>query len=401
MNKRCNILFVCYGGGHARMLAPVVQCLSENQDIKISVLALTTAALEFDSTLIKIFGYKNFFNNKSQVKKYGELLAKELDKVVDYEETVAYLGQNYLELVESLGEKGAREKYERLGRQAFEPINSLKTILQKINPDVVVSTNSPRSERAAIEAARQLDICSIALIDMFSIRCEAWFSNDDFADKVLVLSDSIKEHLVTKGRNKDSIVVTGNPAFDSLVQYYDDNKDDISAKRSSLPFTVLWASQREAEYLLETDSYGDPQLPIKLEKTLFDIFERHPNWQLVARNHPSEVQRDYPDYVAVSTQSDDLLELLSGVDVVLTLTSTLGFQGAILGAGFITVDCSVFTPTMPFSEMGFSIGVKHVAEVEGALKNLFEEKNACEHASVYSVNNATENVVREIVDMIN
>ena len=55
---------------------------------------------------------------------------------------------------------------------------------------------------------------------------------------------------------------------------------------------------------------------------------------------------------------------------------------------------------MPFSKMGFSIGVKHLAEVEEVLQSLFEEKNTCEYTPVYRVNNATQNVVREIVAMI-
>lgn len=396
----CNVLFVTYGGGHARMLVPVVQQLSRIQDIKISVLALTTAMLEFDTTSTHILGYKDFFYDDPGVKFYGQLLAKELDKVIDYEETVAYLGKNYLELVEELGEKEARKKYQKLGRQAFNPENALEKILQMTNPDVLVVTNSPRSERAAIKAARKLNIRTIALIDMFSIRCESWLSKSDSADKVLVLSNTVKSHLVSKGRKASSIVVTGNPAFDSLVQYYNSNEEVISANRSSLPFTVLWASQRESEYLLETDLYGDPQLPIRLEKTLLEIFAKYPGWRLVARNHPSEVQREYPDYVSVSTQSDDLLKLLSRVDVVITLTSTVGFQGAILGTDFITLDCSVFTPTMPFSKMGFSLGIQNISEVEEVLVGLSAKKSACKKANAYSIENATENVVREIVAMI-
>ena len=96
-----------------------------------------------------------------------------------------------------------------------------------------------------------------------------------------------------------------------------------------------------------------------------------------------------------------MLKLLSSVDVVITLTSTLGFQGAILGAGFVTVDCSIFTPTMPFSGMGYSIGVKGIGEVEEALVKLSDKKNTCQYVSVYSTENATDNVAREIISMIN
>jgi len=394
------IVFVTYGGGHARMLAPVVESLSQVKGIEVSVLALTTAMMEFDDQSIRLYGYKDFFYENPRVIKYGEILAKDLDTVVDYEETVAYLGQNYLELVDDIGEDKANKKYKKLGRQAFEPKKSLNKILKVIAPDLVVATNSPRSEKAAIQAARDLNMPSVALIDMFSIRCESWFSKTNYADKILVLSESVKKHLISIGRDEASIVVTGNPAFDSLVRNYTVNRKEIITKKSNLPFTVLWASQREPEYCQETNLYGDTELPIKLENTLLKIFEKHSNWQLIARNHPSEAPREYPDFVKKSSQSEDLVELLSNVHVVVTLTSTVGFQGGILGADFITVDCSVFTPTMPFSEMGFSVGVQSVTDVEKELEKLYENMNTNNSKSIYCIEDATQRVVKEILTMM-
>ena len=396
MKNQCNLLFVTYGGGHARMLLPVIVELSKLSNVSISVLALTTAPSELKHLSLNMLRYKDFFGSCKKVKRYGEELIRDMEKVVDYDETISYLGKNYLELVELLGEDGAHDIYKREGRQSFNPEKALEEILTKVNPDVVIATNSPRSERAAIRAARNLGIYSIAMIDMFSIRCENWFSDNNFADKVLVFSDFVKNSLVSKGRSEDSIVVTGNPAFDSLVNHYIMYKDKIEENRAIKPFTVLWASQREPAYLSEVKLYGDVDLPIKVEAVLVDVFTKHPDWCLIVRNHPSEVCREYPKHVRVSNQSDDLLNLLSCVDVVITLTSTVGFQGSILGANFVTIDLSVVTPTMPFSEMGISQGVKSLDEIESVLLSIFQKDSACQKSS-YAIENATNNVIKEIL----
>lgn len=400
MANKKKILFVTYGGGHARMLVPVVNLLLEKHNIEVYVLALTTAALEFKSSKAHIFGYKSFFKDDPKVEHYGQLLTKKLEKIVDLEETVAYLGANYLDLVNKYGEKKAEKLYESGGRQSFEPLEPLRKILNTIQPDFVVSTNAPRSEKASIQVARELGIKSAALIDMFAIRCEPWFSKSNFSDKILVLSESVKDYLIEKGRAEKSIVVTGNPAFDEMAKYYEKNKRALIDKRLNSPFTVLWASQIEPEYNVEMGTHGNPNLPISLEKHILEIFVKHPNWKLIVRNHPSEVSRDYPDYVKVSYQKDSLTELLASVDVVLTLTSTVGFQGIILGANLVTIDCSVFTPTMPFSAMGFSKGLKEFDEIESVLLGFEKNKENRVEKNVYGITHAAENVASEIINML-
>lgn len=397
--KLKKILFVTYGGGHARMLKPVIEELSREGLFDIHVLALNTAAAELAALNVTLLGYKDFFTIKPEVITYGQELVASLEKVIDYEETVAYLGANFVELVTKYGLEEAREMYNNGGRYIFEPDNIMHEILDIVAPDILVTTNSPRSERSAILAARKLKINSIALVDMFGIRCSSWFRDNDFADKILVLSESVKQYFVSLGRKAEDIVVTGNPSFDSLSSVFAKNQKEISVLRESIPFTVLWASQPEPAYLPETDSVGDPQLPLYIEEELFNIFQKNSGWKLIARNHPSEVKREYPSFVSCSHQSDDLTELFSKVHVVLTPSSTIGFQGGIMGAKLVTIDKSVLTPTMPYEEMGFSIGLKEFGEIEPALKRLEGEKNVYSPPP-YSETNAVTNVTKVIMSML-
>jgi len=392
------LLVVTYGGGHARMLKPVVSKIIKN-NVEVSILALNTAEKEFEDIGVDVLGYRSFFRECPRATRYGEELAKTLEKVINYEETVCYLGQNFLELVETYGEEKAREMYANGGRYIFEPLKTMEYILDKISPDMLLSTNSPRSERCAVLAARKLNIKSAVFVDMFGIRCSSWFSDSSFADKIFVLSESVKQHFLKLGRAEDEIVVTGNPSFDVLVQSFNNKKKDIEKIRASKPFTVLWASQPEPSFLPETGETGDENLPFLIEEKLLEIFESHRDWKLIARNHPSEVKREYPEFVKVSSQRDDLNELFSNVHVVLTPSSTLGFQGMIMGAKLVTIDVSVLTPTMPYAEMGFSIGLNHINEIESALENI---ATTIEYKvePAYNIDNAAQTATVEIIKIL-
>lgn len=393
------VFVVTYGGGHARMLKPIIPLL-QSEGVEIQILALNTAELEFGGMGIKLLGYRDFTGHDPRATIYGKELSLTLDKVINSEETVAYLGENYLELVNRYGEVEAARMYSRGGRYIFEPIDFMEHILKQVQPDVILTTNSPRSEKYAVVAARKLGIPAIAFIDMFGIRCESWFREDDFADRILVLSESVKQNLVSLGRNPESVSVVGNPSFDVLANKYHNNREDIARARRASPFTVLWASQPEPTYLPETGEEGDGKLPLKIEKVLLPLFERHPDWKLIVRNHPSEEVRSYPDFITFSPQTDVFDDLLKDVHVVLTPSSTVGFQGIVMGTRLVTIDLSVLTPTMPYARMGYSIGLTRLEDVEPTLVQLEREKDACVEPP-YTIRTATENAVDEILTFLN
>lgn len=394
------LLFVTYGGSHARILRPVIERLVVDNSIEIIVLALTKASSEFEGIDVKVLGYKDFFSGQ-RLEYFGSELIKDLVEVTDVEETIAYMGQNFSELVDSVGEEQAWSLYRKDGRQIFLPLKAMSKIIEDVAPDLVITTNSPRSEKAAVLAARELGVKSLAIIDMFGVRCLPWFKDRYFADCICVLSDDVKGFLVASGIKSSKIAVTGNPMFDSLVHSYKNEKEEISGMRNKRQFTVLWASQPEPLQGGDLGKPGDPQLPIRVEKKILEIFARHPEWNLIARNHPSEKPRAYPSFVEVSTQAEKVETLLKRVDLVVTLTSTVGFQGLLLGAGLITIDTSVYTETMPYSDMGLSHGIKNLGELEPMIKKVL---SGCRlesgDSTAYSISNAAENVESEILKLL-
>lgn len=365
----------------------------QSMGYEVAFFALTTAVVSLRNTDIKYYTYTDFFDT-SEVKNIGRKLINSVDSnILPVRDSSIYLGQNYIDLVSDLGSKNAKELYDKAGRYAFHPLESMTRVLLKLKPDLVVSTSSPRSEKAIIYAAGKLRIKSIVLSDLFVERPLSWFSDQNFATKICVPSNFAKEVLIKNGRASDDIVITGNPAFDNLVLASKDQK-----KPKNFSYRVLWASQPEPEYLAENDSYGDPLLPIKIESKLIEIFNTRRDWKLIIRNHPNETPREYPDYIEISNNDEMLSVLLPTIDLVLTCTSIVGFEALILGKGFITIDKSVLTPMLPFSKYGYSLGVDSIDSIEDHLTAFYSNKKDIKNS--YHIEDATGNFCNVILDLL-
>src|SRR3954466_4392555 len=219
--RAMNALFVCYGGGHVEMCLPVMRALRERMPgCEVRILALTTAAGVARRAGEEPLGFRDFCVGEegAQALRYGEqLLGHQQHPEVAREESLAYLGLNFLEWVHALGEQAAWERWRAVGRQGFRPVERMKRILAQLRPDVVVATNSPRSEQAALEAAQALGIPTLSMVDLFALPGDPYRARSVHADRITVLAEGTKRNLVEAGVPADRIVVTGNPAFPALA----------------------------------------------------------------------------------------------------------------------------------------------------------------------------------------
>lgn len=385
---------MCYGGGHVGMLLPIAKQLRELQ-IEIEFLALTTAINVLNTTEYKYYTFKDFFIS-NDVLYYGKRLLEGLEShKMDDIDSISYLGQNFIELIDNHGISDANNIYERDGRSSFYPLESISLILKELQPDLVISTNSPRSEKAAIFASRKLGIPSIAIGDLFMIRPLKWFSDNSFADKVCVFNAESKKKLIDLGRNEASIIVTGNPAFDVLVKL----SDKTNVRNREGKFKILWASQAEPEYFAESLVKGDENLPMKVEEKLLEIVNNNKNFELYVRNHPNEAVRDYPNNVIVSNDNN-LVDLLRNIDLVVTLTSIVGFEAVLLGKELITIDLSVLSNMLPYSKYGYSSGVDNLEALEKEIMIIYNKEDSKE-TKPYSIQNATGMICNEVKSILN
>lgn len=367
------VLFVCYGSGHVAMVVPVARALQDSGSASVQVLGLTTAAPVVAAAGLALLQIKDFLipGDDAALAQGLELLAA-MGPVDDPDESAAYLGLCYAELVAQVGQQEAQQRYRRDGRQAFLPQSLLARILRTVRPDLLVTTNSPRAERAAVLAARELGIPAVCMVDLFAVDEVRWIGAAGYADQVCVLNEQVRQFLLRAGRRADEVQVTGNPAFDGLgsPEVHEQGRALRQARNWAGRRVVLCPSQVEPAFHPFDGRAGDPQLPARLLRALLDWVLKQDDVLLCVRPRAGECAPSLPsdDRVCLTGQDWPLPALLAAVDTVVTLGSTVGLQGALAGTRLIQVLGSVFDDAMPLGRFGIADAAVPLAQLEPALE---------------------------------
>lgn len=396
------VLFVTYGSGHVRMVVPVAKALAQAGLAQPLMLALTTAAPVVREAGLELLQFKNFLNNDDLADvaavAHGQRLMRAMSgPIADPDETAAYLGLSYQELELRVGPEEAERQYLLEGRQAFLPVATLQRIVKQLAPSLVVATNSPRAERAAIMAASSLGLPSVCLVDLFCLDEVKWIGEPGYADKVCVLNDSVKQFLLSAGREERQVVVTGNPAFDDLA-----NPMHISAgarlrqdRNWGGKHVLLWPTQVEPAQHPFNGTPGNVDLPERALKQVMDWVLARRDCVLCVRPRAGLAPMVLPDdpRICVTGQDIGLPALLQAVDLVVTLNSTVGLEGHLAGTRLVQILGSVFDNAMPLKRYGIADEAVALEDVGAALERCIElTRNRPKHLQ----NNATANVVEVI-----
>ena len=396
------VLFVTYGSGHVRMVVPVARALAKAGLAQPLVLALTTAAPVAREAGLEVLQFKNFQRpgniSDQAARVHGQRLMRAMPgPIADHEETAAYLGLSYQELALSVGLDEAEYQYQREGRQAFLPIFTLQRIVKKIAPSLVVATNSPRAERAAIMAARSLGLPSICLVDLFCLDEVKWIGEPDYADRVCVLNESVKHFLLTAGRLDSQVVVTGNPAFDELT-----NPTHVLAgaqlrqdRNWGNKHVLLWPTQVEPAFHPFNGAPGDADLPERALKLVMGWVLSRDDCVLCIRPRAGLSPMALPDdpCIIVTGQDIELPALLQAVDLVVTLNSTVGLEGRLAGTRLVQILGSVFDNAMPLKRYG-------IADEAVALDGLAAALDRCIQLARNPSNDLQKNAAGNVLEVI-
>ena len=366
------VLFVCYGSGHVRMVVPVARALQSSGQAQVQVLGLTTAAPVVRAAGLPLLQFKDFVEPGDEpALALGRELIAAMGPLDDPAESAAYMGLCYSELEAEVGKDQAQRRYADLARQAFLPAATLKRILQRVQPDLLVVTNSPRAERAAVIAAAQLGIPVVCMVDLFAVDEVRWIGAADYAQKVCVLNVGVRDFLVAAGRRPEQVVVTGNPAFDALHDPANVRQGLEMRQRQGWDGrrVVLWPSQAEPAIHPFDGSPGDPGFPDRVLQQLAGWVARNADAVLCVRPRAGEPAPSVIDSerVVVTGQDWPLPTLLHAVDTVVTLTSTVGLEGHLCGARLIQVLGSVFESSMPLARFGVADAAVPMQDLAAAL----------------------------------
>jgi hypothetical protein len=390
------LLMVCYGGGHVTIIEPLYQKLKN--EYEVTILALTLAAPYLAARGVPYVTFKDFKHLfDSEVVSIGERLLTNLDSndAVDYQDSLYYMGCSFYDLVESLGQEAAESSYESKGRAAFYPESTLTKIIQSLSPDILITTNAIRGERASLSAAKKCGVPTLCINDGLwidgGLSGALDIANDELADVICVLSKEVKFNLEASRKNTYArVVVTGTPVFDSI------KLTDRRKKTNQL--TLLFADCHLPKHFhLYPDIVGDPEFALRIRENLNTLAQKH-DWKVIVRPHPNQVI-DYSGYnnLYVSGTNDSLHEQLAESDLVLTNMSTVGLEGKAMGLGLVTLEGTVFNRYNSFYKSGLSVPVFHESELYNAIVEA--SKKATQNISLYE-GFATDNISYEISKLL-
>jgi UDP-N-acetylglucosamine 2-epimerase len=264
---------------------------------------------------------------------------------------------------------------------------------------MLITTNSPRSEYAALKAAGDLGIPSLCLVDLFALQEINWLKTPGLGTKVCVLNKAVRDMFVREGRPEDEIAITGNPAFDAIydpavIQAGSDLRQARGWGKGR--FTILYATSTEPERHPFTGEVGDHNLPSLIEERLRDILKDRPDLELVVRRHPNEVQEVKPgERIYSSGPTEDICMLIHAVDIVLVTSSTVGAQAYLAGVPLISIESSIMSKDTPYADFGMARSAQSLEDLEevlldeiACLKTVQTNKvtvQRCEYASATSL----------------
>lgn len=345
------ILLAAYGGGHVNIIIPIYWELVQ-RGYETVVLGLTMAQHKLANADIPYISFLDFLTeDDKKAIELGSILVEgmELNPFVPLNETVAYMGICYNELINLHGVEKAKLIYESKGRQSFLPREFIGRVLRKVKPGVVITTNSPRTEKALVLESRALDIPCVVVCDFYGVAAaKDRLGKKSYGNKVFVPFNKMKSILVSMQRSESEIGVIGNPALDCLA------KLNTHEMEHEIRLTNEW---KEKKIILWVKSVFPPILRTEqeVEELLIQNFKNDSSVQLVFRVHPND-PKDY-NYlagagVAVSTESDSLYEILSCADLVLTVNSTVGLEANLIGKEVVQIAPDDFPEKIPFFELG-------------------------------------------------
>ncbi len=373
------LLFVTYGGGHAHMVYPVVHALRASEAfaqgrITTDVLGLPAATYTLNTNGIDCLRFRDFLDPAldAGALAWGEELARQHHSPtvgVSREDSVAYLGLNYKDLVLQHGEAKAAELFAQRGRQCFLPLHAMARIFDRLRPDFVVTSNSPRAEAAALAVANERGIPSLAMTDLFTglggyvIKAGSiTFLNQVAQD--MFLADGLVDPAISEFH------LTGNPAFDKILAlphgktpgWMERHFPGVGARKAVLhaDMPAWWDAVNKRSYF-KTEADSTAELEACYAATVAN------GAAYLVRPHPSQDRAFYERWLAgrgnaFLAADPPLHELLANVDLLLARSTTVGLEAALMRKRILQLQADLH-PDLPLAAMGVAWGSRGYAQL--------------------------------------
>jgi hypothetical protein len=412
MSGTPQVLFVTYGGGHIGMVLPVVHELETLlPGVHCSLMALTTGHAKAKAERADTLGYQDFMHlvDADAARTWGERLSEgNTSPDVPLDETIAYLGINYLDLIAQHGEVGAADLYSEQGRYGFKPLHFMRRVIDALQPDAVVATNSPRSERAALDVARERGIPGIGMVDLFGLDSDTYVLHEPKPAWTCVISEGVRQRLIARGFPAERVVVTGNPAFDGLFSAANrERAQSFLADRGWQELQpVLFAGHWEPQTHPATLVPAGQALPREIEAVMREHVRQREDRALIVRYHPSDWTQyprlpDEPRIHFSEPPKEPIHPLILASQAVVVQTSTVGLESAVGGKPVISVENSPAAHVwFSLAQQGVSTPAATPAHLHDALDAVLEGRGTPSDPSFRSDGQAARRVAEVVKNSI-
>ena len=391
------IFIPVYGGGHCKLIISLYDSLIRKFDVTILALTLAEEYLSNHEIPYKTLkDYLEYIDLGDKIVQLGDQFIKENN--IDYERiglynSSIYYGCNIRDYILKYGEDDIVDSYGKQNRLIFLPINTMEAILKIENPDAVLTTNSPRFERASILAAKNLGITNYSIEDLlgnsrvFSLKDT---NTDYYGDYIFVLNNFVRENLINQGVKAKKIVVSGLPTFDNLKNHYTDIFNfkqrygiDLNKK------IITWAS-----HVSEDEIY--------IFEELLKVFTLNNEYLLIIKPHPNENYSYMEKMLAkIHTNSIRLIEncdirdLINISELLLTQYSTCGLEALFMQTPVIVLNPFDKKYDTDYSSLNIASKCQDLSKI---LINIEEKKQY--HLNFEVINNSINNMINFIDNTI-
>ena len=390
-----------YGGGHASIVRALAQGLiSAGYDP--TVVGLTTGLRPIRRSGISALSISDVIDcQRASYERARELIQPFVQDMshpdIEKRETEDYFAIGLHDLIDAYGEHTALARLTEEGRTAFLPVATMRRFIEALRPSCVVATTGPRFERALLMAARELDVPSIAVADLFLKRERPYVLADDYAEHLCVMNHQLKAELDLEATSKIRIHATGNPAFDALKVARHDTDQRIRLRQElgvNEAKVVLWPSA-PVQYAEFTDRPF--ALPEEVAHAMEAICLAQPDYRYIMRPHPNGLY-DLPNHAVHGLLDPGLSpeQALMVADIVCFEITTVGLQASLMGKPTI---CVGFADLAVFPEYGYGLTVDSLEEMTELLKTQSYSTIAEQGVSEHAIPEATNRVISLIQDV--
>ena len=235
-------------------------------------------------------------------------------------------------------------------------------------------TDGERLERIAILLAKKLKIKNFSMLPII-VHPEVYFSSWFKAEKIFVQGQKGVEILEELGYDKNKLIVTGNPKYDSFHKLNKEKSKKYLRKKFGLSFEkiILVGMSR---WHKDDEIWLSNLIKFCNENKFGIIIKIHPAYK-IANHEESElkikfIKKSCRNYNFLITYDENIYELISACDILVTEFSTVGVEAVLLGRpvviiNFLKEDSEEFVERLDKFNASFYI------EDYGSLENIIKE----------------------------